>query len=241
MISMIVPFYNESSRFLDFKIKMNSYLKTNKWIKELLLVDDGSIDDTKELLRLYSIELNTNIICKVLHIQNNVGKGSAIKSAVFEATQNWILCNDADLSYHPNQIDVWVDNNWINFQNINTLYFGSRTKGNLLYKQKLFYHRIFIGRIYSLLIKCVLGLNVPDTQCGFKLYPRVLARKIFLNVTENRFAFDIDVIAFSYKHSIKVDYLPVYCVETAGSKVNLIYDSWDMFKALFRIRKKYSC
>lgn len=71
----------------------------------------------------------TQIDCKIIDIQPNKGKGNAIKQGVLQATQKWILCNDADLSYSMFQIDEWIENNWIDFDATHCVYFGSRELG----------------------------------------------------------------------------------------------------------------
>lgn len=238
MISLILPFYNESERFHFFEEGMKSYFEKNKWIKELILVNDGSTDNTLELLNSYQ-QKYTQIDCKIIDIQPNKGKGNAVKQGVLQATQKWILCNDADLSYSMFQIDEWIENGWINFDATNCVYFGSRELGQQHYKMKLFLHRKIIGRIYALFIQTITGISVRDTQCGFKMYDAKIAKIIFPKIQEQRFAFDVEVHYLLKKEKTIINFLPVKCIDIEGSKVNLIKDSWQMFNALFRIKRQH--
>jgi len=237
MISIVFPAYNESKRIHLLKDGLSSYQNPHQLIQEILLVDDGSTDDTlvhlkeiQEKFKQYSV--------KIIQVSPNQGKGNAIKTGVLAASQPWVLCNDADLSYSMDQIDQWLDNYNIDLSKKNTVYFGSRELGKKNNEMELFLHRIIIGRIYSLFIRLITGITVRDTQCGYKLYSEDVAQKIFPHVTEKRFAFDVEVHYLLKKEKVNIHLLPVKCVDVEGSKVNLIRDSWQMFKALFRIVRK---
>lgn len=234
MISIVFPFYNESKRIDRFREGLKSYTNPNNLIQELILVDDGSTDNTLSILKEIQKEL-TAIQIKVIEIPVNQGKGNAIKTGIFEASQPWILCNDADLSYPMDQIDEWYEKNYLDFKTENTVYFGSRELGKKNNEMKLFLHRIVIGRIFALFIRLITGVTVEDTQCGYKLYEAGVARNIFYHIIEKRFAFDVEVHYWLKKMQIDIRLLPVRCYDVPGSKVNLIKDSFQMFIALFRI------
>ena len=238
MTSLIVPFYNEAQRFYFFENGMKAYFEKNKWIKELILVNDGSRDHTLELLKDFKVRYNL-IDCKIIDIKPNTGKGNAIKEGVKAATQEWILCNDADLSYLPQQLDEWIENGWINFDKANAVYFGSRELGMKKGWVKYHLHRRIIGRIYALFIRIFTGITVTDTQCGFKLYNAKVAKDVFSKIKEQRFAFDLEVFYLLRKNNVEINLLPLRCEERFASKVNLIKDSWNMFTAIFRIKNRY--
>ncbi|HMU98641.1 MAG TPA: glycosyltransferase, partial [Chitinophagales bacterium] len=164
----------------------------------------------------------------------NCGKGNALQAGILQAQHNWVLCNDADLSYRLEQIDDWYDSKLFDLNKNGIVYFGKRIINDK--KSKFFIHRIIIGKIYFLLIKLILGINIQDTQCGFKLYPTTIAKKVFKDLHEKRFAFDLEIIYKLIQQNISIQTLPVQCIDIEGSKVNLLKDSWNMFCALFRIR-----
>ncbi|HNI02587.1 MAG TPA: glycosyltransferase, partial [Chitinophagales bacterium] len=164
----------------------------------------------------------------------NCGKGNALQAGILQAQHNWVLCNDADLSYRLEQIDDWYDSKLFDLNKNGIVYFGKRIINDK--KSKFFIHRIIIGKIYFLLIKLILGINIQDTQCGFKLYPTAIAKEVFKDLQEKRFAFDLEIIYKLIQQNISIQTLPVQCIDIEGSKVNLLKDSWNMFCALFRIR-----
>lgn len=237
MLSLVIPFYNEESRFHIFTHVLEEYLKTNTTIKQIILVNDGSQDNTLNCLLDFKTSFSSNVEIDVLNIEPNKGKGFAIKKAMPKVTQQWVLCLDADMSYHPNQLDEWINEGWLDWENISTIHFGSREMGMQKGWVEYYTHRRIIGRIYALMLKMITGVTVSDTQCGFKLYPSNIAKEIFNTLQQQRFAFDVEVHAYIKKKNLKIKLLPVRCEEREDSKVNLIKDSWQMFWALWDIRK----
>ena len=234
MITLIIPIYNELNRIEILKDGLCKYSNPNQLIQEIILVNDGSTDGIESHLQSIQHILSPFNV-KIINIAKNGGKGNAINQAVREASQPWILCNDADLSYPMNQIDDWYQMNLLDLSLLNTVYFGSRELGRDNGKMKLFLHRIFMGRIYAFFIRLITGIKIRDTQCGYKLYNAVIAKNIFSYVKEQRFAFDVEVHYLLKMENVQIRLLPVNCYDVKDSKVHLISDSWDMFIALFRI------
>jgi dolichyl-phosphate beta-glucosyltransferase len=238
MITLVFALYNEEKRIYLLEQGLKEYNNQHQLIKEIIFVDDGSTDSTVRYLRqMQSKYPQFNI--KIIPVQTNRGKGNAVKEGIMTVTQPWVLCNDADLSYSMDQIDEWVNMEWIDFTKINEVYFGSRELGKDNQEMKLFLHRRIIGRIYAFFIQLITGISVRDTQCGYKLYPSSLAKQVFNNISEERFAFDVEVHFLLKKLNISINFLPVRCIDIKGSKVHLISDSWQMFRALFRIKKRH--
>ena len=233
MISLIIPFFNESKRLDRLEDGLNQYRNRNQLIQEIIFVNDGSSDDTLLHLQKFQKQFPENNI-QVIQIETNCGKGNALQAGILQAQHNWVLCNDADLSYRLEQIDDWYDSKLFDLNKNGIVYFGKRIIKDK--KSKFFIHRIIIGKIYFLLIKLILGINIQDTQCGFKLYPTTIAKKVFKDLHEKRFAFDLEIIYKLIQQNISIQTLPVQCIDIEGSKVNLLKDSWNMFCALFRIR-----
>ena len=197
-------------------------------------MNDGSSDDTLLHLQKFQKQFPENNI-QVIQIETNCGKGNALQAGILQAQHNWVLCNDADLSYRLEQIDEWYETELLDLNKNETIYFGKRIIKDK--KSKFFVHRIIIGKIFYLLIRLILGINIQDTQCGFKLYPTAIAKEVFKDLQEKRFAFDLEIIYKLIQQNYTIKTLPVHWIDIEGSKVNLLKDSWNMFWALFRIRK----
>lgn len=238
MISIVFPLFNEAKRIHLLKDGLYHYANPNQLVKEIILVDDGSTDETMQHLQEIKKKLSDYDV-KIIPVTPNTGKGNAIKTGILQASQPWILCNDADLSYSMQQIDEWKQQHQLDFNKSNTVYFGSRELGKKNNEMHLFLHRVIIGRIYALFIRMITGITVKDTQCGYKLYSADIAKKIFPKIQEQRFAFDVEVHYLLKQQHTTIQLLPVKCIDVEGSKVNLIRDSWQMFKALFRITSRH--
>lgn len=237
-VSLVIPFYNESAKFERFRTIMLEYLLVNQHVGELILVDDGSTDNTHDLLQAFQGGLSIPV--KIIRIQPNKGKGHAIKTGVSAASLSWVLCNDADFSYLPQQLDEWISEGWLDLKQARQAHFGSRELGARKGWVQFKWHRRIIGRIYAWLIRLVTGIRVTDTQCGFKLYPTDLAKAVFAKVQEERFAFDVEVHFILRKMGSDPKMLPVKCIEFGDSKVHLLTDSLQMGRALWHIRKHHS-
>lgn len=236
-VSLIIPFYNEATKFERFRSILISYLKHNRLLGELILVNDGSTDGTGQLLDTLAKSIDFPV--RVIHVSPNKGKGHAIKTGVQQAQYPWILFNDADFSYLPDQLEAWVNDGRLDLNSEQRACFGSREEGAKLGWVTFKWHRRIIGRVYAWLIRLVTGITVTDTQCGFKLFPAPLAKQVFAQVQEERFAFDVEIHYLLKQWGLPPRMLPVRCVEFGDSKVDLIRDSWQMAKALWQIKKRH--
>ena len=136
---------------------------------------------------------------------------------------SWILTSDVDISVSLNQINKWLVKKNIKS---NYIYFGSRNLQNSIVSTK--FHRKFIGYFFNKILKFLLKIDINDSQCGFKLYPRKYAKKLFSNLKDKKFAHDIEILLLAKKYRIKVIELPVKWVHKNNSKVNVLLDPIKM-------------
>ena len=175
-ISIIFPFYNEENRLNQCFKDINAFNKNNKKKdKEYIFVDDGSNDNSLKLVKHFiNKQNNKKIKYKLISIKKNTGKGFALKKGVLAAKKKWILTLDTDISVSLSQINIWIKKNYINNKK-KEIYFGSRNIIGSIVNYK-FYRKIF-GSFFNFLIKNFLKIKILDTQCGYKLYPNLLAKK----------------------------------------------------------------
>ena len=177
-ISFIIPIFNEESR-LDSLFKRIIFF-TNKYKKitsEFILVNDGSQDNSyikikKFINKVQSIK-KINIFLK--SYKTNKGKGYALKRGALISKYDWLLTLDADLSVDFSQI---ID--WDNKYNINKnyVYWGSRALDTSKVKSLMI--RRLLGYILRFILSIFFNFKIKDTQCGFKLYHKSIAKKLFL-------------------------------------------------------------
>ena len=232
-LSVVFPMYNEANRlFRTFK-DIEKFKKLN-FIKDIeyIFVDDGSTDNSiKKINDFFKNKKNFNF--KVVKIKTNTGKGYALKKGVIKAKKDWILTLDVDISVSLLQIKKWINKKLIN--NKNVVYFGSRNLKNSDIEFK--FHRKILGIIFSFLLNILFNINIKDTQCGFKLYKKKIAKRIFKNIKDTGFVHDVEVVLYSKKFNYGLEELPVKWIHRNESKLNLYVDTFKMFYKLFIIKK----
>ena len=227
-LSIIIPTFNENKIIEKNLNKIINYF-SKKIPFEVILINDGSTDNTKEIINNFKF---SNLV--VLNNPINLGKGAALKLGFKKSKGDMVLIVDADLSTSIEQFDI-LYKKYLEGYNI---VIGSRSTkdANVLVKQGIL--RILAGKIFNLLIKLILGINFKDTQCGFKLFDGIKARKIMHHSTINKFCIDVEILFLAKKFNLKVYEIGITWKDDKESSVNLIRDSFNMFLDLIRIRFK---
>ena len=171
---------------------------------------------------------------ELIKYAKNVGKGYAVKKGILKSKNDWILICDADMSVNPNQFNIWYQNKKIIDKN--KAYFGSRRHEKSNVKSSIV--RKTLGLIFILFIRILLNIKLKDSQCGFKIFHRSYALKIFKKISSFRFAFDIELTILLTKFKINIIELPLKWVHQDGSKLSLFYDIPKMIYDIFIIRLK---
>jgi len=219
LFSIIIPAFNEEKRIVLTLMAVSNYLQTKKYSAEIIVVDDGSRDNTSEIVRTRK---------KVIHNLNlftlakNKGKGYAVKVGIENAKGKYILFTDADNSTPIEELDKL----YVALQeNKSDIAIGSRyiLGSNLRVRQP--YYRVLIGRIGNLLIRLFLIENIKDTQCGFKLFKYAAAKDIFSRQKIRRYGFDMEALAIAKMLNYKIEEIPVSWVNSADSRLRPIRDA----------------
>ena len=237
-LTIIFPLYNEENRLKKSLKYINQlYIDFKKIDLEIILVNDGSTDDSNIILNNFMGSLKKKNLkkTKYLNYKNNKGKGYALKKGIKYASKKWILTSDIDFSANPNILKKWVSNKFI--VSSKACYFGSRRIKNSKIKYEL-YRKIF-GEIFSSFRKLFFIIDISDTQCGFKLYPNNIAKKIFKSLTETGYTHDVEICILLKKLKINVYELPIKWEHVDGSKVNVFKDGLKMLCELIKLKIKY--
>jgi glycosyltransferase involved in cell wall biosynthesis len=221
LLSIVIPAYNEE-RFLPEVIRR---VKEAPYDKEIIVVDDASVDGTRKCLQ----GLNDAGGIKVVFHEKNAGKGAAVRSAIKIASGDIIVIQDADLEYDPKDYPKLLEP--ILEGNADVVY-GSRFLGG---PHRVFYFRHYVGnQIVTLLSNILSDLNLSDVETGYKAF----ARKVFDGITieSNRFGFEPEITAKVAKKGYRVYEVPVSYHGRSYNEGKKI--TWkDGVKALFTIVK----
>jgi len=225
-LSVIFPVYNEEKRLKNSLKKIYNFHKKNIYSDiEYLFIDDGSTDKTQNLIKKFLKKIKKKNF-KYFKIKSNKGKGFALKTGVDKAKKKWIITADIDLSVPLLQINDWFKNKVKESDKI-YFYFGNRNDNRSKVKKKLY--RFLLGSLFNLLIRHLFKIRLNDTQCGFKLYKSLVAKKIFKNLSIYGFAHDIELVSFILKKKMIIKELPVTWTHVPNSKLNILIDPIKMF------------
>ncbi len=229
-LSIVVPAYNESLRLGNTLAKVRNYLETRNYPAELIVVDDGSTDDTARILE--AIEERHPAI-RVLRNERNRGKGYSVRRGVLEARGQFVLFTDADLSApieEANKLLAVLESTGADAA------VGSRALERRLIGIHQPWFREWAGRFFNLPVRFFTGLRVRDTQCGLKLFRRASTRRAFELQRIEGFGFDPEVLFLIERLGGKVAEVPVRWDDNPATKVHFLRDATRMMLDLVALR-----
>ena len=223
MITIIIPCYNEVK---TIEIIVNKILKLNKYEFEIIIVDDYSIDGTREILK----DKLSNKVSLIIYNEKNYGKGYCIKKGIERSNGNIILIQDADLEYDPQDYPKLINPIINNYADV---VYGSRFVGGDEKRVLFFWHTV-ANKILTLISNIFSNLNLTDMECGYKVFRSDVLKKITLN--QNRFGFEPEITAKISKMNIRIFEVGVsYFGRTYSEGKKITYK--DAFNALYCIIK----
>jgi len=233
-LSVIIPAYNESARIGQSLEQVYSYLRQQSIPSEVIVVDDGSTDDTAKVVKGHIIhQPGAPVRIILLSNPSNMGKGYSIKTGVLHAGGSIVAFTDADLSAPITELDKLLEPIR---QGTHDIVIGSRAINRSLIGRRQSPWREYAGRMFNLLIRVILGLKFKDTQCGFKAYRRDLIVPIFKKQQIQGFSFDVEILYLALRQGLRVQEVAVIWNHVEGSRVHMIKDSLRMFGGLLKIR-----
>ncbi|KAL3521096.1 hypothetical protein ACH5RR_019245 [Cinchona calisaya] len=250
-LSLIIPAYNEENRLPGALDETLSYLqqraaKDKSFTYEVIIIDDGSADGTKRVafdyVKRYLVE---NV--RVILLGRNHGKGEAIRKGMLHSHGELLLMLDADgatkvtdLEKLENEIhvvarkdcEVGPGDSTLRISDVPIAAFGSRAhlEEEALATRK--WYRNFLMKGFHVVVLLVAGSGIRDTQCGFKMFTRAAARKLFTNIRLKRWCFDVELIYLCKLFHIPMIEISVNWSEIPGSKVVNLFSIpnmlWEM-------------
>jgi dolichyl-phosphate beta-glucosyltransferase len=229
LLSVVIPAYNEEQRLPRTIENIEHYLDGRHISYELILVDDGSTDGTRQVMEA-AAERNQNV--RIEALPANRGKGRALATGVAVARGGEVLVTDADLSTPIEELEK--------LQAALTAGAGvaiaSRSiRGSQVEIAQPVY-RVLMGKVFNLIVQVVLLPGIWDTQCGFKLFRADVARPAFAALTTDGFGYDPEALYLAKRRGERIVEVPVVWRNSAPTKVMPFRSSLDMFKHVVRVR-----
>jgi glycosyltransferase involved in cell wall biosynthesis len=234
-LSVVIPSYNEEGRLPVTLQRVNQYLHEHfGGPAEILVVNDGSTDATAVAARSAIERLNkSELPARLLENPGNRGKGYSVRHGVLEASHEWVLFTDADLSAPIEELEklaAAVE------QDGYDIAIGSRGLDRSLIEVHQSFFRETMGRFFNLAVRIVAGLPFRDTQCGFKLFSRRAAREVFRRQQLDRFGFDVETLFIARKLGLRIAEVPVRWSHCEGTKVTTLSGA-SAFLDICRVRR----
>lgn len=228
-LSIVIPAYNECARIEAALDRVLATIEEQHWDAEVLVVDDGSTDDTASI-----VENWMDFFPRLHLIRNpgNKGKGYSVRNGLLQAAGTIVMFTDADLSAPMVEAerlisaihggaDVAIGSRWLERDR--------QTIHQPLYRQ-------FFGRCFNAVTRIVMGLPFKDTQCGFKAFKRESAQVIFRLQTIERWGFDPEILFIARKLGYKIAEVPVTWGHDERSRMSYLKDGMKMLEEMALIR-----
>ncbi|HLL77245.1 MAG TPA: dolichyl-phosphate beta-glucosyltransferase [Pyrinomonadaceae bacterium] len=216
-LSLVIPAYNESARLGSTLAGVFDYLAEQPYAAELIVVDDGSTDDTSAVAeRGFAAAGRTE--ARVIRVEPNRGKGYAVRTGLLAARGAVALFSDADLSTPITETPKLVAPIRAGQYDI---VFGSRALDRKLIGVHQPWRREQSGRVFNLAVRLATRLPFWDTQCGFKAFRMDVCRPVVEGLRIDRFGFDVELLYVAHLAGLRLKERAVRWDDVAGSKVTL--------------------
>jgi len=234
-LSVIIPAYKEGERIGRNLLEIDKFLKGKSYTYEIIVVVDGSPDNTAEVAHNYALQVPH---LRVIENKENHGKGYVVRQGLLEAKGACRAFLDADGSTSITHLETFLPQMEAGYDVV----IGSRKVEGSFIQVHQPKHREIMGEGGNWLIRIVLGLwSYPDTQCGFKMLSGKAAEAVASRMVVDRFGFDFELVILSLKLGFKVKQMPVRWMNEEGSTVSLtgpngfIQVLIDLFKTKWRL------
>lgn len=228
IVSIVVPAFNEARRIAETVRKIDDFIRRSPLALELIVVDDGSTDNTAEIVREFPAKG-----LRLIQNKKNHGKGYTVRQGVLAASGKYVLFTDADLSAPIEELTKLLE---IAIGDGIDVVIGSRSLDRRYIEKHQSRLRELGGIVFNLMVRLLLGLRLHDTQCGFKLFSQQRSRRIFEELTTFGFGFDPELLFLAKRNGLTIREAPVRWSHAEGSKVKFLRDGVRMFFDLVRIR-----
>lgn len=232
-LSVVVPAYNEGPRLGQTLLKTFTYLNDEGIDAEVIVVDDGSPDNTVQVAE-ESFSHAGSVRTTLLRNDVNRGKGYAVRRGLLASSAETAIFSDADLSTPIEEaakllaaISEGAD-----------IAFGSRALDRSLTWIHQPWRREQGGKVFNTIVRLATGLPFWDTQCGFKAFRMDVCRPVLEDATIDRFGFDVELLYVAYLAGLKLREVAVRWDHQEGSKIDFARDSLRMFSEVNRIRRQ---
>ena len=232
--TVVIPAFNEAGRIGQTLDATLEYLGRVSPESELIVVNDGSTDNTAEIVRA-GFSGAGPVATRLMEHHPNRGKGAAVRAGLQAATRPIGLFSDADLSTPIDEASKLIEP--IAAGEVDVA-FGSRALDRRLIGNRQPWRREQGGRVFNLVVRVATGLPFWDTQCGFKAFRLDVCRPILERAQTEGFGFDVELLFLAWRAKLRMREVPVRWNHYDGSKVDFFNDSLRMLGEVVALRSR---
>jgi dolichyl-phosphate beta-glucosyltransferase len=235
LLTIVIPAYNEELRLPESLGKIARFLREQTYAAEVIVVENGSSDDTSGVVaRFQAEEMRTEDSFELRLLHSSPGKGAAVKVGMLAGEGEFLFICDADLSMPIEEVAKFLPPQ---FQDSHyDLAIASRElPGSVRYDEPGYRH--LMGRVFNLIVRVLAVPGIEDTQCGFKCFTREAAQAIFPKQTIDGWGFDIEVLFVGRRLGYDLVEVPINWYYKDNSRISPIRDSINMVLEVLKIRR----
>lgn len=232
-LSIVVPAFNEAAVIEQTVETLCRYVADHGLAAEIIVVDDGSTDETAALAE--QALSRWPLPSRVLRLNPNEGKATAVRKGMLEARGDLLLMTDADLSTPVEELPKLMQ---AVGEGADIAIASRAVRGARLDPPQPFV-RLLVGKAYGLVRRLIILPRIADSQCGFKLFTREAARDAFSRQTTKSWAFDAEVLYIAHRLGYRIAEVPVVWRNRPQSKVRVMRDLWKVLRDLLAVRWRH--
>ncbi|MGJ3240972.1 MAG: dolichyl-phosphate beta-glucosyltransferase [Anaerolineae bacterium] len=229
-LSIVIPALNEEHRLPPTLARIDAYLSTQDYTYEVIVVDNGSTDDTRGAVKAFA---QTHPYVRLIQLDER-GKGRAVKAGMLDADGDYRFICDADLSMPIEEIAKFLPPNG---EGVDVLIGSREGEGAQRIGEPEYRH--LIGRVLNAIVKLTAVSEFEDTQCGFKMFTREVADDLFAVQQMNGIGFDVELIFIALRRGYQIADVPITWYYDGDSRMRLFQDSLHILIEIWEIRQNW--
>ena len=231
-LSVVIPAHNEATRILPYLRSVVSYLTGTHRIFELIVVDDGSLDETATIVNRFARQ---HACVRLIRLPTCSGKGAAVRHGMQAACGRRQLFTDADGATPIQELARLEEALEAGAQ----MAIGSRSLASRRsdFTVDARWHRSVLGSCFNMIVRLGGIRGIADTQCGFKLFESTVAADLFSVSRINGYGFDLELLYIAQHRGYRIAEVPVNWADQPGSKVRVFRDGVGMMRELMTIHR----
>ncbi len=226
-LSIIIPAYNEEDRLPNSVPQIIDFVRQQDYSAEIIVVDDGSIDQTANVVRGFQ---KAATFISLLQVEHG-GKGHAVKAGMLQARGEYLFLCDSDLSMPIEEVTKFLPPALDGFD----IAIASREiTGARRYDEPAYRH--LMGRIFNLIVRVLAVHSIQDTQAGFKCFRRETAHQLFPLQTIDGWGFDVEILFIAQRRGMQIVEVPINWYYEERSQIRPIQDTYNMLREVLKVR-----